>query len=212
MPKFSLASITLFITFSSFCSTSQDKPYFVGGLEEDRAEAQASPVRVRNDVAQPSEPIVTKRYFKIKKGSFPEVLKVSQEGVWPFFEKIGSRVIGMWQVVHPEESGSTPSADYDEVILMTQYASVEHWKASRKMAQMGGNGPDWEKARKAIAFRRSLTIETSLQFLKGSTWHNPPYYMPALMDESRIKPSGLRQILEESTDDEVRGEVTFLEE
>lgn len=132
---------------------------------------------------EPSEPIVTKRYFKIKKGTFPEVLKVSQEGVWPFFEKIGSRVIGMWQVIHPDESTSEASPDYDEVILMTQYASVEHWKASRKMAEMaemGGNGPDWVKAREAIARRRELTIETSLQFLQGSTWHNPPYYMPGL--------------------------------
>ena len=70
--------------------------------------------------------------------------------------------------------------DYDEVYLMTQYASVEHWKATRKMAEMGGNGPDWTKAREALAFRNSVTIETRLEFLQGSTWHNPPYYMPGL--------------------------------
>ncbi|MFP6583606.1 MAG: hypothetical protein VCD00_13770 [Candidatus Hydrogenedentota bacterium] len=158
----------------------QQQQVFVGRLEEDRAETEISPIPVRNDVAQPSEPIVTKRYWKIEKGNFPEFLKVSQEGVWPFFEKIGSRVIGMWLVVHPEETDSEGSPDYDEVYLMTQYASVEHWKATRKMAEMGGNGPDWVKAREAIAFRRSVTIETRLEFLQGSTWNNPPYYLPGL--------------------------------
>lgn len=176
------ATLVIILSIGAAAQEDQATP-FIGGLEEDRAETEATPIPVRNDVAQPSEPIVTKRYFKIKKGTFPEFLKVSQEGVWPFFEKIGSRVIGMWQVVHPAETDTVAAPDYDEVYLMTQYASVEHWKASRKMAEMGGNGPDWKKAREAIALRRSLTIETHLEFLHGSTWHNPPYYMPGLEEE-----------------------------
>ncbi len=137
-----------------------------------------TPIAVRNDVAQPGEPIVTKRYWKIRKGSFPQFLRASQEGVWPFFEKIGARVIGMWQVVEIE--GKDASADFDEVYLMTQYASVDHWRATRDMAELGGNGPDWAAAREALLLRRSLTIETSVEFLRGSTWHNPPYFMPGV--------------------------------
>ena len=150
---------------------------FTGGVE---ASSTDGPIKVRNNVAQPAEPIVTQRYFKIKKGQFPQFLKLSQEGVWPYFAKIGSRVIGMWMVTHPEVTGTSASPDYDEVILMTQYASVEHWQATRDMASLGGNGPDWEKCMDAIQQRRELTIETSLQFLQGSTWHNPPYYMPGV--------------------------------
>lgn len=135
---------------------------------------------MRNDVAQPSTPVVTQRYFKIKKGEFPAFLTLSQEGVWLFFEKLGSRVIGMWQVIHPDVTGTTEAKDYDEVILMTQYASVEHWQATRDMTTLGGNGPDWRKCREAIDKRRALTIETSLTFLEGSTWHNPPYFMPGV--------------------------------
>ena len=183
MPK-SITRITMLLVLC-FASVAyaQDTTNFVGGLDEDVDAVQADAIPVRNDVAQPADPIVTKRYFKIKKGSFPEFLKVSQEGVWPFFEKIGSRVIGMWQVVHPEEAGSESSPDYDEAFLMTEYASVEHWKASRKMAEMGGNGPDWAKALEALEIRRGLTLETSLQFLQGSTWNNPPYYMPGLEEK-----------------------------
>ena len=146
--------------------------------EQLNAPAKA-PIAVRNDVAQPGEPIVTKRYWKIKKGAFPEFLAASRDGVWPFFEKIGARVIGMWQVIHPE--GEAP-ADYDEVYLVTQYASVDHWRATRDMSGLGGNGPDWEAAREALRLRRSLTIETSVEFLQGLKWDTPPYYMPGVSE------------------------------
>jgi len=152
---------------------------FVGGVESNTT---AEAITVRNQIAQPSEPIVTQRYFKIKKGQFPQFLKLSREGVWPYFEKIGARVIGMWMVTHPAVTQTKSSDDYDEVILMTQYASVEHWQATRNMTSLGGNGPDWKKCQDAIQQRRELTIETSLQFLQGSTWHNPPYYMPGYSD------------------------------
>lgn len=154
---------------------------FTGSVEN---QTTTEAIKVRNDVAQPGTPIVTKRYFKIKKGSFPGFLKASQEGVWPYFEKIGSRVIGMWQVTYPEVSGLKEPKDYDEAILMTQYASIEHWQATRKMTELGGNGPDWEKCQAALEFRRSLTLETSLEFLQGSTWQSPPYFMPGLQGTS----------------------------
>lgn len=70
------------------------QPPFRGGLNQVKDADRPHPVR--NDVAQSGEEIVTLRYFKIKKGSFDEFLRVSVEGVWPYFEKLGSRVIGMW--------------------------------------------------------------------------------------------------------------------
>ncbi|MEI7931962.1 MAG: hypothetical protein WCI21_02755, partial [Alphaproteobacteria bacterium] len=79
---------------------------------------------VRNLAAQKGEEIVTIRYFKIKKGSFPQFLTVSQNGVWPYFEKIGARIVGMWQVI-PDPEGASVAADYDEAYLMTRYASLE---------------------------------------------------------------------------------------
>jgi hypothetical protein len=142
-----------------------------------------APVAVRHDVAQPGEPIVTLRYFKIRKGAFPEFIAASEQGVWPFFEKIGSRVIGMWQVVHPPGVGPTAggaSPDYDEVWLITRYASVEHWAATRDMAKLGGNGPDYDKAIAALRLRDSLTLETDVRFLEGTTWQSPPFFMPSI--------------------------------
>jgi hypothetical protein len=67
---------------------SQQQP-FRGGLNPVKDADRPRPVR--NDVAQPGEEIVTLRYFKIKKGSFDEFLRVSVEGVWPYLDKQGCR-------------------------------------------------------------------------------------------------------------------------
>jgi hypothetical protein len=150
----------------------------------------STPRAVRNDVAQPRSEITTLRYFRIKKGTFDQFLKASQEGVWPYFEKIGSRVIGMWQVFEPEgvEGGNRQPKDYDEVYLATRYASVEHWAATRDAVSMGGNGPDWEKCRQALALRQSLTISSHVVFLKGTTNSGWPYYMPGLKETFEKRP------------------------
>jgi hypothetical protein len=166
---------------------SQDKS-FRGGLDQVQNPDHSRPVR--NNVAQPGEEVVTLRYFKIKKGSFDQFLKASVEGVWPYFEKIGARIVGMWKVVTPEGVADGPQAskDFDEVYLMTRYASVEHWRATRETTRHGGNGPDWEKCKSALDLRQSLTLSSHVVFLKGQMAAGGPYFMPGL-DESYEKKS-----------------------
>ncbi len=168
--------------------------FSLSGINASRAE---EPVEVRNQIAQTDgTPITTMRHWKIKKGSFPQFLRASQTGVWPYFEKIGARVVGMWQVINVkpddedggmENSGFTVHADngleYDEAILVTRYASVEHWQATRNAVQMGGNGPDYDALVKALNIRRELTLETSLQFLQGFNGPNGPYFLPGVTKE-----------------------------
>ncbi len=141
-----------------------------------------SPQRVRHAVPQAGDAVTTLRYFRIQKGSYAEFVQVSREGVWPFFEKIGARVVGMWQVIHPQgvDDADTASADYDEVWLITRYASISHWRATRDMAALGGNGDDYRAAIKALARRRELTIASDVRFLQGPDWHNPPQYLPPM--------------------------------
>lgn len=132
---------------------------------------------VRNMTAQPGEEIVTIRHWRIKKGTFPQFLKASQEGVWPFFEKIGARIVGMWQVI-PSPEGAGVATEYDEVYLMTRYASLEHWSASRNAAAMGGDGPDYAALQAGLAVRQSLSLETKVTYLKGVTGPLGPVFMP----------------------------------
>ena len=163
---------------------------FRGGLNQSKDSDTPHPVR--NDVDQPGEQIVTLRYFRIKKGSFDEFLRVSIDGVWPYFEKLGSRVIGMWKVITPTDVVGAPPAenkDYDEVYLSTRYASIEHWKASRDAVLHGGNGPDWVKCKTALDRRTALTISSNVIFLKGAMAPGGPYFMPGLPEVYEKKQS-----------------------
>lgn len=147
-----------------------------------------TPQPVRNDTAAVYDEIVTLRYSKIKKGTFPTWLKVSQEGVWPYFEKLGARIVGAWLVVPVKEvNGKVESAEYDEIYLMTRYANLEHWKATREPISLGGNGPDYEKCVKALKIREDLTIESTVQFLHGSMAPNGPYFLPGLKEVYEFK-------------------------
>jgi hypothetical protein len=132
---------------------------------------------VRNLSPQAGAEITTIRYWKIKKGTFPQFLKASQDGVWPYFEKIGARIVGMWKVI-PAPGESEASPDYDEVYLTTRYASLEHWAATRDAAAMGGDGPDYAALQAGLAVRQSLTIETKVTFLEGVVGPLPPVFMP----------------------------------
>jgi hypothetical protein len=148
------------------------------------------PHPVRNQVAQPGDEIITIRYFRIKKGSFDQFLKASREDIWPYFDKIGARIVGMWRVFEAEgvEGQTKPSPDYDEVYLSTRYAGLDHWKATRDPVSLGGNGPDWEKCQRGLATRRDLTISTNVIFLKGAMAANPPLFMPSLNEIFEKKP------------------------
>ncbi len=180
MLRHSLAAALLALACA--CATAQTSP------QPQQAPSNTSPIQmnreaagsrgpVRNLAAQPGEEIVTIRYWKIKKGTFPQFLEASQTGVWPFFEKIGARVVGMWQVIPPPD-GRQASPDYDEVYLTTRYASLEHWAATRDAAAMGGDGPDYAALQKALDVRRSLTIETKVTYLKGATGPLGPVFLP----------------------------------
>jgi len=132
---------------------------------------------VRNLAPVPGQEITTIRYWKIRKGTFPQFLEASQTGIWPFFEKIGARIVGMWQVIPPPD-GKEASPDYDEVYLTTRYASLEHWAATRDAAALGGDGPDYAALQEALKIRQSLTIETKVTFMKGVVGPLAPVYMP----------------------------------
>ena len=145
-------------------------------------------IAVRNGVSQSGEEIVTLRYWRIDKGTFDQFLEASIEGVWPWYEKIGARVIGQWKVIYPERATDVESPDYDEVYMMTRYASYEHWLATRPRvsATVGGNGPDWQKMIEAVSLRRSLSQETSVQFLQGYLYDSPPVFLPGLGERYRL--------------------------
>lgn len=142
--------------------------------------SQASP-RAQADAP---EEVAILRYLRIKKGSFPDVYRLSAEGVWPYYERAGVRIVGMWQVTYPALPGQTRSEsdEYDEAYLLTRYASVEHWQATRAGAieRFGGSGPDLLRMRESLTRRQALTAKSDIVVLRGRPALNGPFFHPAI--------------------------------
>ena len=168
-----------------------DKPYHMPALDEQYeliGEGEETYVQpARNNVEKPGKEIATLRYFKIKKGAYQQFYEASRDWVWPFGQKMGTRVIGQWKVIYPgpPACNRVESPDYDEILMMTRYASYEHWQATRDRAGLGGDGPDFQKSKEALELRRSLTLETWVKFFQGYMYHSPPKYLPSLNEKYR---------------------------
>ena len=73
----------------------------------------ADPPRpVRNDLPKEGTELLVLRHQKFHKGGHDAYFRLSREGVWPWFEKIGSRIVGQWMVIHPDGSAAEPSFDH----------------------------------------------------------------------------------------------------
>ena len=141
------------------------------------AQPDPVPLAVRNDVPQPGEELLVLRHQKLRSGGHEAYFRLSQEGVWPWFEKIGSRIVGQWKVIYPD--GAPSSEGHEDGYRLARYASYEHWKATRQGQRLGGNGPDYQRSRAALRERTHYAEGSDgAHFLQGVTAATRVYYMP----------------------------------
>ena len=50
---------------------------------------------------------------------------------------------------------------------------------------MGGNGPDWQACRAALAEQGAVTIETRSELMEGHLFQSVPVYLPGLAERYR---------------------------
>jgi hypothetical protein len=173
-----------------------DGPRFMPGLAEDyeRVDAGQRPpatddkIAVRAGAAVPGREVVELRYQRIRKGGFDRVAADTLARIWPWEGKLGARPIGQWKVVHPPAPSRTAeSADFDEVITMTRYASPAHRQAmsADEAVYMGGNGPDFQAWRSALDAQRAATLETRNELMEGHMFQSPPVHLPGLPERYR---------------------------
>jgi hypothetical protein len=173
-------------------------PYFMPGLNEQyelvdggrRPAPSDDPIPVRLDVAQGGDEIVEVSYRRIAKGSFDRFVEATRAAVWPWEEKLGARPVGQWLVVHPAApSRTTPSSEYDEVITMTRYAGRAHRDAMHPDVAvfMGGNGPDYDAWRTALALQDGLTRGRDTEIARGFMYQSPPQFLPGLPERYRLR-------------------------
>jgi hypothetical protein len=142
------------------------------------------PIAVRNERPRPtkaSEEVLVLRNQELARGAHEQYYRASREGVWPWYEKIGTRVVGQWIVL---PSAGT-SGEVDDAYRLARYASFEHWRATRdaENAALGGNGPNREKNVQAGRDRAGVQKGSKgAYFLQGFMAPDAPFYMPGVAE------------------------------
>ncbi|MEX0942634.1 MAG: hypothetical protein WD002_08830 [Pseudomonadales bacterium] len=168
----------------------EDVPYHLPGLDEDfelTSDPGAQPGPVRYDIPTPGdEEVIDFEYWKIRKGSFDNFDALTRDGMTPVISKMGARGIGLWRCIYPEPARGEESADYDEAVMLTRYASYQHWQAAQTPAALIGNGPDYQEWERANQARNKLVLDHSRRFLDGELYRSPPTYIPVLNENYNL--------------------------
>ena len=110
--------------------------------------------------------IVVQRSFTIERGTYAEFERLSREGVWPYMEARGCKILGLFTNLHGGPS--------NEVVLLTAYASMAHWESTRDdVLPPPAAGAEllalYEPCRAALRARRALTLVSSTRVLSLAT-------------------------------------------
>ena len=151
-----------------------------------RNEAPPDPRPARNEVVRPQGPfdeVLMLRHQYLDKGAHEIYYQASRFGVWPWYERLGTRITGQWQVVYPE-GGEEPLRD--EGYRLARYASFEHWRYTRgPLSQtLAGNGPNLARSGLAGQLRREVAQGSKGgYFLQGLTATIKPQFLPGFAEE-----------------------------
>ncbi len=107
------------------------------------------------------------RWFWLQPQDWDEFQRLSVDGLWPFFESDGCRIVGLWR--------STESGPLTKALLITRYASVAHWERTRLLSAdppPGANEDLYRRAQEAGRRRAALT-ERSIVRLTRIVLHPP---------------------------------------
>lgn len=110
--------------------------------------------------------VVVQRSFTIERGGFGEFERLSREGIWPYMEARGCKIVGLFANMHGGPS--------NEAVLLTAYDSLAHWEATRDQAPLPDDASPALRDlhapyRAALAARAKLTIVTSTRVLRPIT-------------------------------------------
>ena len=153
------------------------------------ASAQISPVR--NDVPRlGQQEVIMMRHAYLDEGTYKHWYEQSSAKVWPWYERLGARIIGDFEIYYPEGSDATP--DQDEAIRLARYASYEHWQSTRPItsqsvgstggsARLAGDGPLFDANNEGLDSRREVSQGSrGGVFLQGYMASTRPIFMPGL--------------------------------
>ena len=128
-----------------------------GGITQIASVLLAPSVRPVEGASSIQEGVYAHRWFDIRPGSWPDFVRLSQEGWWPSVERDGAEVQGLWWGL----GGATEG----DALLITRYDSMTHWEDLR-YATPEAQSRLTETARQAIAQRAELTMGSVVRIMR----------------------------------------------
>ena len=104
------------------------------GIVESRAERLFPGVRPLDASPPRADGVYAHRWFWLQPQDWAEFQRLSEDGVWPYFESDGCNVMGLWRSAEPG-----PLA---KALLITRYPSVAHWERTRLQSPDAPPGAD----------------------------------------------------------------------
>jgi len=150
----------------------------------------AGPTPVRHDVSKPGKEILVLRNHRLRAGGHEPFYQASRDDVWPFFERMGARVVGQWKVFQTDK---VAPAGQEDVYRLVRYASIEHWESTRLQRTTVGDGPAFERDQRGRKERAGLEVGSrGAFFLQGETAPGGPYFLPPLREKYELVQAGRR--------------------
>jgi len=121
-------------------------------LLESEAERLVPSVRPLGATRPRAPGVYAHRWFWLQPQDWAEFQRLSEDGVWPYFESDGCNIIGLWRSAEPG-----PLA---KALLITRYPSVAHWERTRLQSEDVPSGADerlYRTAQEAGRRRADLT-------------------------------------------------------
>lgn len=152
-------------------------------------------VPVRNEAPRVGQQeIIMMRHAYLEEGQYEYWKEQSFTRVWPWFERLGARIIGDFKIVYPLSEDETPGQD--EALRFARYASYEHWQATRAPSpdnptggslQLSGSGPLYDANNEGLRNRRTVAQGSKeAVFLRGYMAETRPVFMPGTAEEFEL--------------------------
>lgn len=162
--------------------------------------AAQEPVAVRNDIPRMGQQeVIMMRHAYIEKGGYGPWYEASRNAVWPWYERLGTRILGDFQIIYPEGDSETP--ELDEALRFARYASYEHWQATRDgldssetrgSVALAGNGGLHVAMAEGIAARGQVAKGSKGGvFLRGHMHETHSIYIPGTGERFEHTSGGL---------------------
>jgi hypothetical protein len=101
------------------------------------------------------------RWFWVQPQDWPEFQRLSEEGIWPYFEADGCRIVGLWRSIEPGQPA--------KALLLTYYPTVAHWERTRLQSPDAPPGADERLYRRAQDAGRARSALTERSIVRLTT-------------------------------------------